>query len=289
MADQKKQFSQNEEPLVSVITPCLNAEDTISDTLNSVAKAADLLGDSGWTLEHLIIDGGSRDRTHNIIMQHTEKNKDCRASIYQCQWWIAPNEGVYESMNAGLAIAKGYFSHVINADDFLISPKRYTAALMRAHAQGARILLSSIIYFRRPGPRWKHTWQVPPIPNDEWLWQRQLLSGLHYPHPGFIAKTDIYRGEGFDKNYRVSADYKLMQSLLLRQGSHKHVYSCETPLVAMAMGGVSGTWRGMIEGYHQLRAINCELGIQASAIQRYWSKLKMRRQRLFDPFSQTKR
>ncbi|MCS5698071.1 glycosyltransferase [Cyanobium sp. FGCU-52] len=265
-------------PLVSVITPCLNAERTISDTLRSVAKAAELLGDSGWTLEHLIVDGGSRDETHKVVVNHSEEN---RLNVsYGCNWCAAPNEGIYESMNIGLAQAKGYFSHVLNADDFLHDPSAYVTTLRKAYQHGARILLSSIVYFTRPGPKWKYQWHLPPIPHDEEIWRYQLLAGLHYPHPGFIADTELYRSEGFDERYAISADYKLMQSLLLKQGIHKHVYGCDMPFAAMATGGTSGTWRGMIKGHSELRAINDELGIRASITKRYWSKLNMRIRRL---------
>jgi hypothetical protein len=124
---------------------------------------------------------------------------------------------------------------------------------------------------------------VAPIPATKVKWRQQLLRGLHYPHPGFISDTKIYRNQGFDENYSLSADYKLMQSILIRVGSPESTLICRQPQVAMAEGGATGNWRAMLKGRQQLAAINKELGIKASSLQRYWGKLRQRMRPLPQP------
>ena len=54
-----------EEIKVSIITPCFNSEKTIGRTLDSV------MAQTYSNLEYIIVDGGSRDGTLDIIMECT--------------------------------------------------------------------------------------------------------------------------------------------------------------------------------------------------------------------------
>ena len=126
-------------------------------------------------------------------------------------------------------------------------------------------------------------WLVDPIPANAKEWQRQLTLGLHYPHPGFIASSNTYKHYSFDQRYSLSADYKLMQSILLALSPKDLPMVCQHPLVAMAEGGATGSWKAVFEGWQQLDAINRELGIQGSSLRRYWSKFKQRLRPLREP------
>ena len=52
---------------ITIITPTLNNERTILDTLDSVS------GQTYQNIEHLIIDGGSKDQTLKIIEKYNNK------------------------------------------------------------------------------------------------------------------------------------------------------------------------------------------------------------------------
>ena len=52
---------------ITIITPTLNNEKTILDTLDSVS------GQTYQNIEHLIIDGGSKDQTIKIIENYNKK------------------------------------------------------------------------------------------------------------------------------------------------------------------------------------------------------------------------
>ena len=55
---------------ISIITVCLNSEDTIVDTLNSV------ITQTYNNIEHIIVDGGSTDRTIYFLKNYNFKNKN---------------------------------------------------------------------------------------------------------------------------------------------------------------------------------------------------------------------
>lgn len=264
-----KQGKDNLQPLITVITPCLDSVGTITENLLSVLTAREALKRAGWELEHLIMEGGSLDGTVKIVANHAAQQSFCRM-------YSNIKGGPYAAMNAGLRKANGKYTHVLNSDDLLLEPDAYASFLLEGHVKGATVLLASIGYFRRPSRQLRSLWRVASIPATKTSWKQQLLQGLHYPHPGFIADTTIYRNESFDGKYSLSADYKLMQAILIEIARPESTLICHQPLVAMAEGGATGNWRAMIKGRQQLGTINKELGIKASSMRRYWGKLRQR-------------
>ena len=78
--------------LVSIITVCLNNEDTIVETLNSV------LAKKYPQIEHILIDGKSTDGTLKILKKYPFKNKVIISK---------KDTGPYQAMNRGIKKAKG--------------------------------------------------------------------------------------------------------------------------------------------------------------------------------------
>jgi glycosyltransferase involved in cell wall biosynthesis len=76
---------------ISVITVCMNAEDTILETLYSVASQ------TYKNIEHIIVDGQSTDKTLEIIKSFENKNLKIISE---------PDSGIYEAMNKGIKAAK---------------------------------------------------------------------------------------------------------------------------------------------------------------------------------------
>ena len=270
------QPSNDSQPLVTVITPCLNSIETIGETLLSVLAAQVVLQKHQLKLEHIVVDGGSTDGTTDFLASHV-------ARFGFCRWMANVSGGPYAAMNMGLRQANGCYAHILNSDDLLLDPESYAAFLHAGHRQNASVLLASIGYFRRPSRHIRSLWLVDPIPDNAREWRRRLTLGLHYPHPGFIANSNKYKQYFFDQRYGLSADYKLMQSILLALTPKDLPMICQHPLVAMAEGGATGSWKAILEGWQQLNAINRELGIQGSSLRRYWSKLKQRLRPLPEP------
>ncbi|MFN9709796.1 MAG: glycosyltransferase family 2 protein [Bacteroidota bacterium] len=97
-------FNNSANPLISIITVCLNAEKHILKCIQSVQKYG------GRYCEHIIIDGESNDQTVQII-------KDNPSSI---SFWISEKDyGIYNAMNKGVKYAKGKWILFLGADDQL--------------------------------------------------------------------------------------------------------------------------------------------------------------------------
>ena len=94
------------QPLLTVITVCLNRADTIAMALDSVARqlAAVPSGD----IEHLVIDGGSTDGTLAVAARFTHARVLSEADC-----------GLYDAMNKGVGLATGRYVCFLNSDDAL--------------------------------------------------------------------------------------------------------------------------------------------------------------------------
>jgi glycosyltransferase involved in cell wall biosynthesis len=89
-------------PLISVVTPCLNAASTIADAVESV------LSQGYPRLEHVVADGGSRDGTLERL-----------ACFPHLRVTSGPDAGMYDALNSAIGRARGDVIVWLNADDLL--------------------------------------------------------------------------------------------------------------------------------------------------------------------------
>ncbi len=91
--------------MISVITPVYNGEKFIESCLQNV------INQNFAEVEHLIIDGGSTDKTIDII-------KDYANQYPHIRWISEKDQGQSDAMNKGIAMAQGAIIGVLNVDDF---------------------------------------------------------------------------------------------------------------------------------------------------------------------------
>lgn len=92
-------------PLVSIITPCYNAENFIAETIRSIQNQTF----ENW--EWFIIDDFSNDSSVLIIAEYALK--DTRIKLLP----LKKNSGAAIARNMGIALAKGNYMTFIDADD----------------------------------------------------------------------------------------------------------------------------------------------------------------------------
>ncbi len=93
-------------PFISIITAALNSGTTIKKTLETIKSQ------SFQHLEHIVIDGGSRDETLDILKEFQ--------GTYNLTWISEPDHGIADALNKGLRKASGQYILVIHADDRLL-------------------------------------------------------------------------------------------------------------------------------------------------------------------------
>lgn len=100
-------------PVVSIVTPCYNAEKYIRMTVESVLNQTAFMNGTA-TLDYIIVDGGSADGTLDAIKNTVSAHrlKDCIRIISE------PDRGMYDALVKGMKQARGDIFSYINADDY---------------------------------------------------------------------------------------------------------------------------------------------------------------------------
>jgi glycosyltransferase involved in cell wall biosynthesis len=199
---------------LTIITPVYNAEATIEQTLLSVIRQP-----RRAELEYIVIDGGSKDRTLEIIQRYS---KDITLIISE------KDRGVYDAMNKGLRHATGDFIGIINADDWYNDNAFQIVEQTLDEYPNTDILYSPIHnYF-----------------NGEYLntFSPGHLDRLPFKftinHPSCFVRRSLYDRIGeFNLVYRIAADY----DFILRAYQSGGVFQAiETPLASYSLNGMSG-------------------------------------------------
>ncbi len=97
-------MNAKKKPYFSIVTVVLNKEKTIEKTIKSVLKQ------SFTNFEYIIIDGGSNDKTLQIIKRYKKKIKKIVSE---------KDKGIYDAMNKGMKLSNGKFICMVNCGDTL--------------------------------------------------------------------------------------------------------------------------------------------------------------------------
>ena len=174
-------------PKFSIITVTFNAGATLEDTIQSV------ITQSYRNLEYIIIDGGSKDRTLDIIERY-------RTHIHAVV--SEPDQGLYDAMNKGLKLATGDYICFLNAGDELHEDD---TLLLMVHSITENALPDVLYGETAIVDEEGHFLRMRRLSAPERLTWKSFRSGMLVCHQAFFARRDL--AEPFDLKYRFSADF----------------------------------------------------------------------------------
>jgi len=207
-----KNISSGKKPRVSIITPCLNSEKTIEETIKSV------INQTYPHIEYIIIDGGSKDGTLQIIEKY-------QGEI--ARWVSEPDEGIFAAMNKGIGLASGEIIGIINSDDWYVEEaveKVVESYIAQPETDiffaDCMVVLEDIDFaFLRKGNL------------------SRLVEEMSINHPTCFVTRNAYQKWGrFDNAFKFAADYEL--ALRFYFSGAKFFYIPEV-LAFMRKGGAS--------------------------------------------------
>lgn len=203
---------------ISTVTVCRNSQATIAQTIES------FLHQSHSDKEMLVIDGGSTDKTLDIVRGFNDGSIRIISE---------EDRGIYDAMNKGLAHFSGDAVGFLNSDDVYhdrYALKRIAEALDVADAAYGDLLMVSDHVVRTVVREWRAGAFEPDAFQSGWM----------PPHPTFYLKRKLAERTGeFDLSYRISADYDFMLRAL--ELHYPRVSYIPHVLVDFMVGGMSTT------------------------------------------------
>ena len=202
---------------VSIITASYNSAATILDTIVSVQKQ------SYKNIEHIIVDGASKDDTLEVI----------KSAGHKGPLISEPDKGIYDAMNKGIKAATGDIVGILNSDDHFYDEDVIATVVKAFEEQQVDATVGDVIFINK-GNTAKIVRRYSAV---KWRLSK-FVWGYMPPHPSFFVKRHLFEELGFYKtDYKIGADFELLVRYLF-VNKIKWTY---LPVVTtkMLMGGAS--------------------------------------------------
>lgn len=209
----------------SIVTITYNAEKVLQRTLDSVRSQ------TYESVEHLIVDGASKDQTLAIVEQYKQQS-DVSDNGHKVIIQSEPDHGIYDAMNKGLTQASGDYIVFLNAGDSL--PTAYTLEDIVHHCRLNEFPeneLPGVLYGNTDiidaEGRFLHPRRLQPPETLTW---RSFRHGMLVCHQAFYARTDIAKNTQYNTRYRFSADVDWCIRVM-RESERMGLSLCNTRMV----------------------------------------------------------
>lgn len=170
-------------PLVTIVTPVLNRRATIQLCLHSVASQ------TYRDVEHIVVDGGSDDGTVDVIADFDSP---------RLRWISEPDQGMYDAINKGMALARGDVLAYLNSDDLYLPWSIETA--VGELRRGADFVYGDLGILHRSNGSWAFYPQFY-VPFDL----------TYYTHHATLGQPTVFWSrDAFERTGRFDTSYKLL-------------------------------------------------------------------------------
>lgn len=203
---------------ISVVTAVFNRETTISEVMGSVASQ------TYPHVEHVVQDGGSKDGTLGIITKMSGPDVDLES---------APDGGIYDGINKGIARATGDIVGLLHSDDIFSDTQVLSRVAHAMEDPDVDGVYGDLDYVSAEDTtRIVRKWRSGVYSHDK------LRRGWMPPHPTLYLRREVFDRWGlYDTSFRIAADYDAMLRYLVK-GNIRLTYIPEV-FIKMRVGGES--------------------------------------------------
>lgn len=184
------------DPIISVITVCYNAAASLEETMLSV------LNQTYDKVEYIVIDGGSKDGTVDIIKKYANR---------LAYWTSGPDKGIYDAMNKGISKATGNWLNFMNAGDQFIDNKVLSKCFESNFYDNVDILYGDAVYKYKFGKRMVEAGNI-----------QHIINHMIFSHQSTFVRKQIMK-DGFNLKWRLAADYYFLLGCFLEGRKFVHV------------------------------------------------------------------
>ena len=202
MTKSSMQDSVGKLPKISIVTPSLNQGQFIDECIQSV------LDQNYPNFEHLIIDGGSTDRTLEVLQNYSH-----------LKWFSEPDMGTSDALNKGFRLAEGDIVAWIGTDDrYLPNCFNLIANYFNDHPD-LDVVYGNYNWIDERGNLTKRRYEVR---FD--LFMLKYLHILYIPVVAtFFNKRIFNEGNYLSLDYNYANDYEFILRLALQSYKFRHV------------------------------------------------------------------
>ncbi len=204
--------------LVSIVTPTLNSEKYIEDTIQSV------MNQTYCDIEHIIIDGCSQDGTLDIIGKYPH-----------LVVFVEKDDSMYQAINKGLRIAKGEILAYLNSDDIYYENTIEQVVDFFKSYKDVKMLYSNINFidsnglllysFRYPDYNWYKyvAYTTSYIPQPTTFWKKEVHARVGYFDDRFklFGDKDFFIRVG--QEYKIKKTKKILAAMRLHQDALTYI------------------------------------------------------------------
>lgn len=202
-------------PLISVIVPIYNAENSLEKCLNSI------LNQTYYNLQIILVDDGSKDASLEICEKY--RKKDSRVIVVH-----QDNGGASSARNTGISYSNGEFVSFIDSDDWIES-ETYEYLIDVAKKYDADVVIQPLKFeIHGRNISYNDTQNVVLYNDNEAI--KEMLKGQNFTgnvHSKLFKRSKIKLNE-FDTKVYIYEDILAMHNILLRCNRvvfvDKHMY-----------------------------------------------------------------
>ena len=182
--------------LISVVTVCYNAADTIEKTMLSV------LNQTYHDIEYIIIDGGSTDGTVEIIRKYADR----------IAYWVSePDKGIYDAMNKGIKVATGEWINFMNAGDGFVDEGVIEKLFQNRTIDTVGVVFGDTLFIH------KSKQKIVKFGDDP---HHKIMPSCHQ---SIFCRRNLLVSNPFDLRYKIAADYNFFFQLKQRKVEFQYI------------------------------------------------------------------